>query len=325
MTISNHHETAMTVLGEAGIDDDGIVSGWCWSPERPGARLTVEIFVNGEMVAMPVAERFRGDLHDRGIGDGYHGFWVAITTRVQGGGGFVVSARERRSGVCFWQSIIGTVALPPAVMARMAGVTDAMREIGQSTALVPAASTLPAASLRAALGALGGRLQTGGGLGVAQARMAALPPALSVVLNAACVRDAARGGALPGDLPWAGAGFEYVLCDDGRDPRLGRWQDKSALAYMLAPGLHAAARWQQELRLARGEMLVFLGAVTPGLGGALAALRDIRAGGVVISARLAAAARLRMPDLAARMTAFHTDLRLDFSMAGPRAAMLAHG
>lgn len=326
MTISNHHMDGLTILGEAGIDEDGIVSGWCWCPERPRDRLTVEIFVNGEMVAMPVAQRFRSDLDERGFGDGFHGFLVAITTRIAGAGDLVVSARESRSGVCFWQRIIGAVALPGASVRRIAVAAQAVGTIAASAVLVPAARGLPAATLRAAFGVLGGRLLAGGAAGAAPRRVVASRPEMSVVLNAACVRDAVRCGMLPDDLPWAGMWSEYVLCDDGRDPRLGRWQNgAAALMYSLTPDLPVAARRNLEIRAAQGEALVFISAVTPQLGGALDALRSVSVRGLVVSSRLADSVRFLAPDLARGMTNFYTDLRLDFTMAGPRATMMAQG
>jgi hypothetical protein len=52
----------------------GRIRGWAWDANDPDAKLVLEVFDNGERIARVMADLFRGDLEDAGIGDGRHGF-----------------------------------------------------------------------------------------------------------------------------------------------------------------------------------------------------------------------------------------------------------
>ena len=65
------------VRGEFFRDDD-VVSGWCWSPEQPGRRLSVSLLMDGRRLGGTVAARLRGDLVRDGVCDGYHGFTLPL-------------------------------------------------------------------------------------------------------------------------------------------------------------------------------------------------------------------------------------------------------
>ena len=54
--------------------EDGLLSGWCWSPEEPERRVALNVLVDGAVVGMTVADVFRADLLAGGVGDGAHGF-----------------------------------------------------------------------------------------------------------------------------------------------------------------------------------------------------------------------------------------------------------
>lgn len=60
-----------------GVSDDRIY-GWAWDPTRPGARVEVELRIDGQLVARVRADRERGDLASAGIGDGRHGFELSL-------------------------------------------------------------------------------------------------------------------------------------------------------------------------------------------------------------------------------------------------------
>ncbi len=57
---------------------DGQIKGWALDPDRPGARLPVEISIDGQPVESTIADQFRSDLLQAGVGDGYQAFsiWV---------------------------------------------------------------------------------------------------------------------------------------------------------------------------------------------------------------------------------------------------------
>jgi hypothetical protein len=68
------------------ITRDGWVSGWCADPLRPGAAVALSILVDGKPVGTTVANGFRPDLKQAGIGQGNHGFsyalpWSALAQR----------------------------------------------------------------------------------------------------------------------------------------------------------------------------------------------------------------------------------------------------
>ncbi|HEY0837567.1 MAG TPA: hypothetical protein VGE72_26875 [Azospirillum sp.] len=50
------------------------VFGWAWCPESPETRLALELRRGEEVVAVCVADQFRQDLADNGVGDGGHAF-----------------------------------------------------------------------------------------------------------------------------------------------------------------------------------------------------------------------------------------------------------
>lgn len=62
------------ILGCIDAIDGDRLFGWAWDPERPSARLPVEIYVDGARTARMDAAQLREDLQANGVGDGYHAF-----------------------------------------------------------------------------------------------------------------------------------------------------------------------------------------------------------------------------------------------------------
>lgn len=60
------------------VSRDGWVSGWCWYPNRPGEHVSLTVTVDDEPVGSMLADNFRTDLQQAGIGDGTHGFSFAL-------------------------------------------------------------------------------------------------------------------------------------------------------------------------------------------------------------------------------------------------------
>lgn len=58
--------------------ENGIARGWAWSPEHPNAPLLLEFLCDGEPVARGLANLYRADLAEAGIGSGCHGFEAAL-------------------------------------------------------------------------------------------------------------------------------------------------------------------------------------------------------------------------------------------------------
>ena len=61
-------------LGHVGPVTSTMVCGWVWDAQAPETRLHVKVYVNGAVVATVLADQFRKDLREKGIGDGSYGF-----------------------------------------------------------------------------------------------------------------------------------------------------------------------------------------------------------------------------------------------------------
>jgi hypothetical protein len=56
------------------LADAEFIAGWAWDKNQPKAPLLVDIYDGDRKLATVVADQYRGDLHDAGIGDGQHAF-----------------------------------------------------------------------------------------------------------------------------------------------------------------------------------------------------------------------------------------------------------
>lgn len=62
------------IIGFIDVIEPRKVSGWAWNPQAPGARLDVEVVLDGQILAIARAERNRADLAQANVGDGKYGF-----------------------------------------------------------------------------------------------------------------------------------------------------------------------------------------------------------------------------------------------------------
>jgi hypothetical protein len=68
-----------TVFGNIdSVNSEGVVSGWCWSPDEPDRHRVVAISVDGVDTTETIAADARADLAAVGYGDGFHGFTVRL-------------------------------------------------------------------------------------------------------------------------------------------------------------------------------------------------------------------------------------------------------
>lgn len=51
-----------------------VIRGWCWQPGRPDSHITVQAIIDGQVVAVGVADQSRGDLINAEVGKGDHAF-----------------------------------------------------------------------------------------------------------------------------------------------------------------------------------------------------------------------------------------------------------
>lgn len=73
--------------------------GWAFRPGQPGRRLEVEIVDDGVVVNKGLADIFREDLPQAGVGDGQHHFRIPVPPGLFDGQVHVLNVREAESGV----------------------------------------------------------------------------------------------------------------------------------------------------------------------------------------------------------------------------------
>jgi O-antigen biosynthesis protein len=71
------------------------LAGWAWDPEQPNEPITVEILQDDRLLVTVVADLYRPDLEEAGVGDGRHGFVVRQIGRLLPG--LVHQLRVRRA------------------------------------------------------------------------------------------------------------------------------------------------------------------------------------------------------------------------------------
>jgi len=281
----------MTVLGDVVMNADGVLHGWCWNPDAPDERLTVDILMDDEVVASLTASQPRDDLKFMKYGDGEHGFYVTMTQRIAAAAPRVISARERVSGRCFWRSKLRDFAMPAEFEQRLVAARGALRQLAHSQAVQEGIRKPPNLLGAEALAWLEEELRSFGGPGIATNTVTlAYPaaPAFSAVFDAGTDGAAALASIRAGANVLGIEGAEIILTDGGADPRTKQFQAQLRnLKYILSPGLGAAARRNQAIAAARGERLFFL---TPGTPPQAAALHEL--------VRLAGAHPLLAGDLA---------------------------
>lgn len=145
----------MTIVGEAALDADGVLHGWCWDAQRPQDRLLLDVSINNEVVASVIASRFREDVRDRKFGDGYHGFHLILTKLLELPGGCAqISLHERRSGYSFWHKTVGEFSLPDGLESRIAACKAELGHLAWSPSLLNSRMEGKIGTIRAALAEL---------------------------------------------------------------------------------------------------------------------------------------------------------------------------
>jgi hypothetical protein len=227
------------VMGDMQVASDGTVDGWCWSPQRPTERLTVDILIDEYVVVSGDADTFRVDLEAAGIGDGRHAFVLRLPQGALGSGAScLVSARERVSLTVFGRRLHEPPPGPeePWVTALRAEL-DAAASALSAMPRRDRTSGLPS-RLRQAAGELAVILRAPDPVAAARALLARHPttdlsaqadPATSLVVWAADAASAQR--TLQAVAPAAQRlRAEVLLCQPGQDARM-------VLLASVTPGL----------------------------------------------------------------------------------------
>jgi hypothetical protein len=68
------------------VQEEGLISGWCWDAAAPERRVKLIVLVDGEPVGTTTADMFREDLAVAGMGDGSHAFsyllpWTVVSKK----------------------------------------------------------------------------------------------------------------------------------------------------------------------------------------------------------------------------------------------------
>lgn len=271
-----------TVVGELHLDADGTLHGWCWYPDQPTMRATVELLRDQQLLGVVRAIRLMTELRERVVGDGYCGFSFPQPPDTSPKGKRVVlEARERRLGMTIGRVVVGSgdpameerMGTSSLFLARAAAALDGVN-LGPDAATI--LGTLGRTLLHIAASPGKARGLARPGLQACLQRMAELPavdlgwpaaPELSVIVTAsgevaqlaARIRGAARA--------LGERAVEFLLIDDGAVPlaallptrlrglvlvRVQAWPGRGA-------GLNAAAA------AARGDVLAVTRPGGPGL------------------------------------------------------------
>jgi hypothetical protein len=71
--------------GKVEVVDCNMLSGWLWDKNNPDTNLTVEVLEGNVVQAVFVANMYRADLKNAGIGTGYYGFAIPLPTSMRDG------------------------------------------------------------------------------------------------------------------------------------------------------------------------------------------------------------------------------------------------
>lgn len=280
----------MTILGDVALDEDGVLHGWCWCPWEPQTRRRVDIMLDDTLAASSRASRFREDLRLRHYGDGYHGFSVTLSKQLATANHALLSARDQATGVCFWQKLFGSVALPASFTARIDRARHDLQALARAEALTRPGHGEGARLVRA-LSGLEAQLNI---RAPAPMPRFTLPrparPAYSLIFDAWVDAEPLLHALQQAAPSLHERNVEILLTDGGADPRTANLQARAAnLTYCLGPGQPAAARRNDATALARGTRVIFLNHAAHGLDATLAALPQQPAGALILSGALASA------------------------------------
>ena len=121
---------------------DGSALGWVYDPALPRRRLALEVLVDGETVAETVADLPRTSLEQEGIGDGRHGFVVALPPRLCDGETHEISLRTPGGApLAFARAFTTTASRIPEW-----GATTFVEEVAERPSAAPAGSARSARS-----------------------------------------------------------------------------------------------------------------------------------------------------------------------------------
>jgi hypothetical protein len=81
------------------LADAEFIAGWAWDKKQPNGPLLVDIYDGEKKLATAVADQFRADLRDAGIGDGRHGFVYRTPASLKDGKAHTIRVKTSGSNV----------------------------------------------------------------------------------------------------------------------------------------------------------------------------------------------------------------------------------
>lgn len=273
-----------TAVGEFHRDPDGSLHGWCWYPDQPMLRATVDLVRDKEPVRAVRASRPRSELRDRGMGDGHYGFWFPQPPGVLADGSRVVlEVRERRLGLTIGRIVVGShdagregqLSAAATGLARTAAALDGLRPGPNAAATF---GTLGRILLHLAGRPIGQRGLGPPGLQACLQHVAQIPvadlgwcarPRISVIVTARGDLDDLAGRIKGVAHVLHSADPEFLLVDDGSLPLAAllptRLRGLMLVRVPAWPGRGAALN--AAAAAARGEILAIARPGGPGLAG----------------------------------------------------------
>ena len=321
----------MPILGEAGLDPDGALHGWCWDSQHPQERLLVDVLINGDVVASVTASRFREDVRDRKFGDGYHGFYVILTKQLDAAPGYaLISLRERKSGYSFWRKTLGEFSLPDGFPDRLSACQAEIGRLAWSPVLAGPGGG-KSARVGAALAALGARLRERAGKPSAAMPLFSLKaqprPALSVIMEAGTESDEVFTYLRRAAQPLGQAQAQVILADGGADPQVLRRQaGVKNLCYLYCPNTPSSRRRNLAIASAAGETVLFLNPAAAGRFSQLwQALSPYAAERLVISGAIAETLKRVAPGFAGNLPEVAAPAGHEVQLAFPKHFIRSYG
>jgi hypothetical protein len=101
-------------------------TGWCWSRQRPGEALRVEVLSDGQVVAQGIAARLVLELVRPGMTDGYHGYLLILPEDLPQTA--ILEAREARTGKVFARRLPRTLPDVTAWQQRVAQLNSVIAQ-----------------------------------------------------------------------------------------------------------------------------------------------------------------------------------------------------
>jgi glycosyltransferase involved in cell wall biosynthesis len=91
-------QVAGALQGRLERADREVIAGWAFEPEMPDSRVVLRLRIDGVAAGTVLADRFRADLRESGVGDGCHSFEIRLAAGLSGDGNRRISVSRDADG-----------------------------------------------------------------------------------------------------------------------------------------------------------------------------------------------------------------------------------